>query len=73
VSTGVSELMERIIARSIPPEVIARFVDKLVEKTPPDIVASVAKEILAQGLSAQLDFSVGPIKVVGKVVLRSPP
>jgi len=63
--------MERIIARSIPPELLAKFVEKLVDKTPPDLVASVASELLAQGISAEFDLSVGPVKVKGKVILRS--
>jgi len=65
--------MERVIARSIPPELLAKFVEKLADKTPPDLVASVARELLAQGISAELDLSVGPVKVKGKVILRSPP
>jgi len=65
--------MERIIARSIPSDVMMKFVEKLVDKTPPDLVASIAKEILAQGLSTEFDFSIGPIKVKGRAVLRSPP
>ena len=67
------KLMEKIIARSIPPEIIMKFVEKLVDKTSPDFVASIAKEILAQGLSTELDFSIGPVRVVGKIILRSPP
>jgi len=65
--------MEKIIARSIPPEIMMKFVEKLAEKTSPNFVSSIAKEVLAQGLSTQFDVSVGPIRITGKVVLRSPP
>ncbi len=65
--------MERVLARSLPPELVARYVEKLAEKTPPNFVANIIREALAQGLSTELDLRIGPLRVRGTVVLRSPP
>jgi len=64
--------MEKLLAR-IPPELIAKYIEKLAERTPPGLILTLAKELLSQGLKTDFKLSIGPIEVRGEVVLKSPP
>lgn len=65
--------MERVIARHIPLEVFIRYVEKLAEKTPPDLALETVKEVLERGLRTEFDLEVSGLKVRGSFLLKSPP
>ena len=72
MSSATSRLGSSLI-KSLPPEVLAKFIDKI----PPSLVVSAITDLvkgsLEKGIRTDVDMTVMGIKIKGSIVVKSPP
>ncbi|RLI13763.1 hypothetical protein DRO33_00640 [Candidatus Bathyarchaeota archaeon] len=76
MSSATSRLGSGLI-KSLPPEVLAKAIDKFIDKIPPSLVVSAMMDLvkgsLEKGIRTDVDVTVMGIRVKGNIVVKSPP
>ncbi|HDI00925.1 MAG TPA: hypothetical protein ENF78_00615 [Candidatus Bathyarchaeota archaeon] len=76
MSSATSKISSSLI-RSLPPDVLSKAIDKIIDKVPPSLVVSALKDLVREsfekGIKADLDLALLGLRVRGSITVRSPP
>jgi len=59
--------------RALPPEAFLRYAEKLAERTPPNFVADLLRDLLERGIGIEFDLGTALLRLRGRLIFRSPP